>query len=218
MGADEIVKALRCDVEQGNEGGSQCYREGEDCRDCPNNYEGGDHIMTIDEMMLAAADAIESLQAQFATERAKYAELNRYNVDCTKQCNALLAEKLQLTDRAEKTEYKVTYTCMECGWSGTVQTIGHTVRCPHCGTANEWWQDGEEPPAAHQIKQLQAQLATSQRRERAAAAESCETCKMRDTDSYRYYTYPCRECKHRARDSYEPMERSPQEAEKGEPQ
>lgn len=86
MGADEIVKALRCDVEQGNEGGSRCYREGEDCRNCPNYYEGGDHIMTIDEMMLAAADAIESLQAQIAAERAKYAELQRHNVDCTKRC------------------------------------------------------------------------------------------------------------------------------------
>ena len=47
MTNDEIVRALRCDVEQGNEGGSRCYREGEDCRDCPNYYEGGDHIMAM---------------------------------------------------------------------------------------------------------------------------------------------------------------------------
>lgn len=66
--ADEIVRALRCDVEQGNESGSRCYREGEDCRGCPNYYEGGDHIMAIDKMMLAAADLIESLQSELDGE------------------------------------------------------------------------------------------------------------------------------------------------------
>ncbi|MEL7609513.1 MAG: hypothetical protein AAGU74_08390 [Bacillota bacterium] len=60
---------------------------------------------------------------------------------------------------------------------------------------------------------LREQLAASQRRER--AAEGCETCVHHDTDSYRYYTYPCSECKHRARDSYEPIERGPR-AGKGE--
>ena len=55
--------------------------------------------------------------------------------------------------------------------------------------------------AADLIESLQAQLAASQARER-AAKEGCETCVNRDTDSYRYYTYPCNECKHRARDSY----------------
>jgi|GEM_PF-1933287 len=86
MNADEIAKALRCDVEQGNEGGSRCYREGEDCRDCPNYYEGGDHIMAIDEMMLAAADAIESLQAQLAAsqrrEKAVLEDLHGYCKAC----------------------------------------------------------------------------------------------------------------------------------------
>ncbi|WP_040663846.1 hypothetical protein [Oscillibacter ruminantium] len=31
----------------------------------------------------------ENLQEQLAAERAKYAELQRYNVDCTKQCGML---------------------------------------------------------------------------------------------------------------------------------
>lgn len=156
MNADEIVRALRCR----KTGKRKCAR-------CPYTAE----MSCTEAAMDDAASLIESQQAQLATERTKYAELQRYNVDCTKQYNALLAEKLQLTDRAKKTEYKVTYTCMECGWSGTVQTIGHTVRCPHCGTTNEWWQDGEEPPAAHQIKRLQAQLSESQRREQAAVED-----------------------------------------------
>jgi len=33
--------------------------------------------------------------------------------------------------------------------------------------------------------------------------KGCATCKMRTTDSYRFYTYPCSECRYRARDSYE---------------
>lgn len=61
------------------------------------------------------------------------------------------------------------------------------------------------------IESLQAQLSDFQRREK-AAVEGCDTCVNRDADSYRYYTYPCNECKHRARDSYE---RGPQEAGEG---
>ena len=32
----------------------------------------------------------------------------------------------------------------------------------------------------------------------------CHTCELYNTPSYKYYTYPCSECKHRARDSYSP--------------
>ena len=119
MNADEIAKALRCDVEQGNEGGSRCYREGEDCRDCPNYYEGGDHIMAIDEMMLAAADAIESLQAQLATERTKYAELNRYNVDNTRIVAKLLVERqelrIMLAASQRREQAARNELCVKCG-------------------------------------------------------------------------------------------------------
>jgi hypothetical protein len=35
---------------------------------------------------------------------------------------------------------------------------------------------------------------------------TCGTCKWRETDSYRFYTYPCRDCKYRSGDFYEPAE------------
>jgi len=34
----------------------------------------------------------------------------------------------------------------------------------------------------------------------------CKYCKRHDTDSYKFYTYPCSECMYRARDSFEPTE------------
>lgn len=47
-----------------------------------------------------AADLIESLQAQLAAERAKYAELQRYNVDCTKACDRQMVEILELREQS----------------------------------------------------------------------------------------------------------------------
>ncbi len=67
---------------------------------------------------------------------------------------------------------------------------------------------GENGRLKGENRKLKKELAESQRREKAAG---CETCINRETDSYRYYTYPCNECKHRARDSYEPMQSGPQE-------
>lgn len=32
---------------------------------------------------------------------------------------------------------------------------------------------------------------------------SCDTCKWRETDSYKFYGYPCKECKYRAGNHYE---------------
>ena len=43
--------------------------------------------------LLIANAKIEQLEEQLAAERAKYAELQRYNVDCTKQCGILQMEK-----------------------------------------------------------------------------------------------------------------------------
>lgn len=55
--------------------------------------------------------------------------------------------------------------------------------------------------------------------ERASKAESriaeleaakCETCVHYVTDSYKFYSYPCSECKHRSRDSYMPLPTPPE--------
>jgi hypothetical protein len=42
----------------------------------------------------------------------------------------------------------------------------------------------------------------------------CETCVHYVTYSYKFYSYPCSECKHRSRDSYMPLPESPKESEK----
>lgn len=72
MNADEIVKAMRRIREVRIFGNDQT------------------------QLMADAADLIESLQSQLAAERVKYAELQRYNVDCTKQFGMLQMDKVNL--------------------------------------------------------------------------------------------------------------------------
>ena len=56
--------------------------------------------MTDLEMDLLIANArIKALEAQLAAERAKYAELQRYNVDCTKACDRQMVEILELREQ-----------------------------------------------------------------------------------------------------------------------
>lgn len=64
--------------------------------------------MTDLEMDLLIANArIKALEAQLAAERAKYTELQRYNVDCTKQCDALLVEKIDLKNQLALREHEL---------------------------------------------------------------------------------------------------------------
>lgn len=69
--------------------------------------------------------------------------------------------------------------------------------------------------ALGEIERLTAERDAALRRAEAAVRD-CETCKNWATDSYHYYTYPCNECKHRARDSYEPKWRGPEPGGEGE--
>lgn len=55
--------------------------------------------ITLGDHLDAAVNALESLQAQLAAERAKYAELQRYNVDCTKACDRQMVEILELREQ-----------------------------------------------------------------------------------------------------------------------
>ena len=54
--------------------------------------------------LLIANAKIKQLEEQLAAERARYAELQRYNVDCTKQCGALLVEKTDLMDQLSESQ------------------------------------------------------------------------------------------------------------------
>lgn len=40
----------------------------------------------------------------------------------------------------------LTHKCFECGFVGEVKVSGRKVKCPKCGTINDSWLDGEEPP------------------------------------------------------------------------
>lgn len=75
--ADEIVRALR-------ENAEWCDA---------NEYEVP---ICMGDNQREAADLIESLQAQIAAERVKFAELQRYNVDCTKQFGMVQMDKVNL--------------------------------------------------------------------------------------------------------------------------
>ena len=70
--------------------------------------------------------------------------------------------------------------------------------------------------AAALIESMQAQLADRDReierlQEAQEKIESCESCARYAEECYRFYTYPCSECKHRARDSYVPLPAAPEE-------
>ena len=72
--------------------------------------------------------------------------------------------------------------------------------------------------AAALIESLLAQLAERDREIKLLRAaqekiESCESCARYVEECYRFYTYPCSECKHRARDSYVPLPAAPEEGE-----
>jgi phage FluMu protein Com len=41
------------------------------------------------------------------------------------------------------------HNCYECGFSGEVRTEGRKVKCPKCGTINDFWIIGETPPENH---------------------------------------------------------------------
>ena len=58
-----------------------------------------------------------------------------------------------------------------------------------------------------EIERLQSRIAELE-------GAKCETCVHYVTYSYKFYSYPCSECKHRSRDSYMPLPESPKESEK----
>ena len=73
--------------------------------------------------LLIANAKIEQLEEQLAAERAKYAELQRYNVDCTKQCGILQMDKVNLQtllaesqrrERAAVEDLKRFSACCQC--------------------------------------------------------------------------------------------------------
>ena len=73
--------------------------------------------------LLMANAKIKQLEEQLAAERAKYAELQRYNVDCTKQCGMLQMDKVNLQtlltesqrrERAAVEDLKRFSACCQC--------------------------------------------------------------------------------------------------------
>lgn len=97
---DEIVDALRC-----------CSHTEDICGGCGaylhNKYCHGDICKESAALHERQESRIAGLEQQLAAERAKYAELQRYNVDCTKQCDTLAAEKIGLKTQlaASRQEY-----------------------------------------------------------------------------------------------------------------
>lgn len=83
--ANEIVKALRLCAED----------EPANCINCPGDSDVSSRTCS-NKLMDKAADLIESLQAQLSADRVKFAELQRYNVDCTKQFGMLQMDKVNL--------------------------------------------------------------------------------------------------------------------------
>lgn len=45
--------------------------------------------------------------------------------------------------------YSIDYICFECGFEGKVMNKERKIICPTCGTMNDVWFEGEEPPVNH---------------------------------------------------------------------
>lgn len=71
--------------------------------------------ITLGDHLDAAADRLEALQTQLAAERVKYAELQRYNVDCTKACDRQMVEILELREQSAQLSNARNELCQRCG-------------------------------------------------------------------------------------------------------
>ncbi|HNX99599.1 MAG TPA: hypothetical protein PKN39_02355 [Oscillospiraceae bacterium] len=103
--ADKIVRALRrLSVETGSLACLGCGHE-HNCstHGCAILRDAADMITRLNDFDQSqskiAPDRRQRAEVQLAAEKAKYAELQQYNVDCTKQCDALLAEKIDLKNQ-----------------------------------------------------------------------------------------------------------------------
>lgn len=43
----------------------------------------------------------------------------------------------------------IQHKCFECGFNGEIETEGRRVKCPSCGTSNDFWLKEESPPDNH---------------------------------------------------------------------
>jgi phage FluMu protein Com len=41
------------------------------------------------------------------------------------------------------------HNCFECGFRGEVYAEGRKIKCPKCGTINDFWLKNETPPKNH---------------------------------------------------------------------
>lgn len=103
--ADKIARALRhLSVETGSLACLGCGHE-HNCstHGCAILRDAADMIIRLNDFDQSqskiALERCQKAEAQLAAEKAKYAELQRYNTDCTKQCDALLAEKMDLKNQ-----------------------------------------------------------------------------------------------------------------------
>jgi hypothetical protein len=66
--------------------------------------------------------------------------------------------------------------------------------------------DGYIPhPDSQMVDMQHLNIAIAWQTIKAAITQGCDYCKWRNTDSYKFYTFPCRECKYRAGNHHEPM-------------
>jgi phage FluMu protein Com len=43
----------------------------------------------------------------------------------------------------------INHQCFECGFKGRVNVEGRKIKCPLCGTENDFWLVDELPPENH---------------------------------------------------------------------
>jgi len=99
---NEIARALRrLSVETGSLACLGCGHE-HNCstHGCAILRDAADLIVQLNDFdqtqSKIALERCQKVEAQLVAEKAKYAELQRYNVDCTKKCDALVVEKADL--------------------------------------------------------------------------------------------------------------------------
>lgn len=50
----------------------------------------------------------------------------------------------------------LSHECYECSYKGEVVVEGRKVKCPQCGTENDFWLEGEIPPLGHREQVMTA--------------------------------------------------------------
>lgn len=116
MNADEIVKALHELGDALDKQPTDWPTGGDICYNAVAMIDGLQAQLAETRLDRNAEEAFKNhYKAQLAAERSKYAELQRYNVDCTQACDRQMVEILELREQNAQLSDARNELCQRCG-------------------------------------------------------------------------------------------------------